>query len=243
MTNTLFDWEQIITTAPYNTINLPGRWMNDMNEMDGMDGMDGMDEMNGKNGINKIQKNNFGKVLENNNNNNNNNDNFSNVNEQINFTKNIYSEVNKYGEPINPRQSHRVPLGTENNYYDPTVDEVNNYLKTNKSMYDNRGKYFDSYLFNQKFDEYIKGKNRERLIKEKVQLYDLDRISNIQIAPYQLPINKLLINLKNVWFDFFDNIINLKNPFENFTTTNFFYYGITLVTIYLLIIMLNYIFS
>ena len=146
-------------------------------------------------------------------------------------------------EQNNPRQSHRVPLGTENNYYDPTIEKVNNYLKTNKSMYDNRGKYFDQYLFNQKFDEYIKKTNNERKLKEKVQLYDLDRISNIEIAPYQLPIDKLLINLKNVWFDFFDNLINLNNPFDNFNTKNLFYYGITLVVIYLLIIMLSFIFN
>lgn len=140
-------------------------------------------------------------------------------------------------------QSNKIPLGTENNFYDPTIEKVNNYLKNNVSMYDNRGKYFDSYLFNQKFNDYIKKVNTERLVKDKVQLYDLDRINNIQIAPYQLPIDKLLINLKNVWFAFFDNLINLNNPFENFNTTDLFYYGITLVVIYLLIIMLNFIFE
>lgn len=143
----------------------------------------------------------------------------------------------------NPRQSHRVPLGTENNFYDPVAEKVNNYLDTNKSMYDNRGKYFDSYLFNSKFDEYIKKINDERLLKEKVKLYDLDRISNIQIAPYQLPIDKLLVNLKNVWFNFFDNIINLKNPVENFNSVDLFYYGISFIIIYLLIIMLEFIFE
>lgn len=182
------DWEQTITNAPYNTLNLP-------------------------------------------------------ANEDINFTNPQEKNNQSYIEPENPRRSHRVPLGTENNYYDPTVERVNNYLKTNMSMYDNRGKYFDSYLFNKKFDEYIQQVNKQRLLKEKVQLYDLDRVSNIQIAPYQLPIDKLLINLKNVWFDFFDNIINFKNPLNNFNTTNLFYYGITLITIYLLIIMLSFIFS
>jgi hypothetical protein len=156
--------------------------------------------------------------------------------------KNIPSKYIKT-EPENPRQSHRVPLGTENNFYDPTIEKVNNYLKTNMSMYDNRGKYFDTYLFNQKFDQYVNKVNNERLLKEKVQLYDLDRISNIQIAPYQLPLDKLLINFKNVWFEFFDNLINLNNPFDNFNTTNLFYYGITLVVIYILIIMLSFIFE
>jgi hypothetical protein len=153
------------------------------------------------------------------------------------------SQSNIKTESENYHQSDRVPLGIENNFYDPTVEKVNNYLKTNNSLYDNRGKYFDSYLFNQKFDDYIKKKNKERLLKEKVKLYDLDRISNIQIAPYQLPIDKLLINLKNVWFDFFDNIANLNNPLENFTTINLFYYGITMIIIYLLIIMMSFIFE
>jgi len=148
----------------------------------------------------------------------------------------------KYEVP-NPRQSHRVPLGTETNYYDPTKKMVENYLKTNESMYDNRGKYFDTYLFNQKFDEYIKKKTENRKLKEQVQLYDLDNIDNIQVQPYELPLNKLLINFKNVWFQLFDDLMNGKNPSEMFTTINFFYFGITFIVIFLLYIMLSYIFE
>jgi len=143
----------------------------------------------------------------------------------------------------NPRQTHRVPLGTENNNFDPTKQIVNEYLKTNKSMYDNRGKYFDSYLFNQKFDEYIKEKTDERKLKEQVQLYDLDNIENIQVQPYELPINKLLINFKNLWFELFDNLINGKDPSNLFTTTNFFYFGVSFIVIFLLYVMLSYIFE
>ena len=164
----------------------------------------------------------------------------------LNLSSNESIKINSSKQKVNienPRQSHRVPLGTENNFYDPVAEKVNNYLDTNNSMYDNRGKYFDSYLFNRKFDEYIKKNNEERLLKEKVKLYDLDRISNIQIAPYQLPIDKMLINLKNIWFDFFNNIINFKNPIENFNSVDLFYYGITLIVIYLLIIMLGFIFE
>ena len=43
-------------------------------------------------------------------------------------------------ENTNPRQNQRIPLGTEINFYDPTTEMVNDYLKTNISMYDNRGK-------------------------------------------------------------------------------------------------------
>src|SRR3990167_10236852 len=95
---------------------------------------------------------------------------------------------------------------------------VNDYLKTNISMYDNRGKYFDSYLFNQKFDEYINEKTKERKLKEQVQLYDLDTIENIQVQPYQLPLNKSLINFKNIWFELFDYLIKRKNIVDLFTT-------------------------
>jgi hypothetical protein len=190
------NWEQIITNAPYNTINLPGS-----------------------------------KEPE-----------FENPQEQHILSKNIIYEG--FGtKSENSRQSHIIPLETENNFYDPTVPMVNDYLKMNDSMYDNRGKYFNQYLFNQKFDDYIKKSNNQKLLKEKVQLYDLDRFSNIQITPYQLPIDKLLINLKNIWFIFFDNLINLNNPFDNFNTTDLFYYGITFVAIYILIIMLSFIFD
>ena len=144
---------------------------------------------------------------------------------------------------------HRIDniTGTINSpkaeFYDPTKQMTNDYLKTNKSMYDNRGKYFDQYLFNQKFDQYIAEKNAERLLDEKVKLYDLDRIENIQIQPYQLPINKLLIKFKDVWTQLFDNIINNRNIIQLFTTENLFYYGVSLIFIFLLYIMLSYIFE
>jgi hypothetical protein len=153
------------------------------------------------------------------------------------ITSNVKYEV------ANPRQTHRVPLGTETDYYDPTKKMVNEYLDTNKSMYDNRGKYFDTYLFNQKFDEYIKKKTAERKLKEQVQLYDLDNIENIQVQPYELPLNKILINFKNVWFQLFDDLINGTNPSNLFITSNFFYFGITFIVIFLLYIMLSYIFE
>lgn len=189
------NWNSTITTAPYNTLNLPsGEEPNLINP--------------------QIPS----------------NQNFQ-LKKQESTTKNIYE------------RSDRVPLGNENNFYDPTKEMVNDYLKTNKSMYDNRGKYFDTYLFNQKFDQYIKEKNDERLLKEKVQLYDLDRVENIQIQPYDLPLNKLLINFKNVWFSFFDKLIQLKNPLDKITTNDMFYYGITFIVIFILYIMLSYIFD
>lgn len=181
------NYDQTISTAPYNTMNLPAGEKPNLN------------------------------------------------NPQI--KSNINYEVNNF------YQSGKYPLESVSDFYDPTSEMVDNYLKNNTTMYDNIGKYYDQYLFNQKFDNYIRQKNKERLLKEKVQLYDLDSIENIQVQPYELPINKLLINFKNVWFELFDDVIQKKDPTNLFTTTNFFYFGITFIVIFLLYIMLSYIFT
>ena len=39
-----------------------------------------------------------------------------------------------------------------------------------KGMYNNRGKYFDSALFNKAFDSYIQEQTKDRLLNEKVKL-------------------------------------------------------------------------
>ena len=127
--------------------------------------------------------------------------------------------------------------------YDPLKSLVKNYLQDNISMYDNRGKYFDQYLFNKKFDEYIDEKNKERLLKEKVKLYDLNKVENIEIQPYNLPLNKILINTKNTWFNIYDDISNKKNPIINLDFKSFFYIGITFIVIVILYVLLSYIFD
>ncbi len=127
--------------------------------------------------------------------------------------------------------------------YDPLKSLVKDYLKDNISMYDNRGKYFDQYLFNKKFDEYIDQKNKERLLKEKVTLYDLNKVENIKINPYDLPLNKLLINTKNTWFNMYDDLSNGKDPTKNLDFTSLFYIGITLIVIVILYVLLSFIFS
>ena len=127
--------------------------------------------------------------------------------------------------------------------YDPLKSLVKNYLKDNISMYDNRGKYFDQYLFNKKFDEYIELKNKERLLKEKVKLYDLNRVENIKVQPYELPLNKLMINTKDTWFNIFDDLKNSKDPLVNLDINSYFYIGITLVIIVLIYVLLSNIFD
>ena len=127
--------------------------------------------------------------------------------------------------------------------YDPLKSLVKNYLQDNISMYDNRGKYFDQYLFNKKFDEYVEQKNKERLLKEKVRLYDLNKVENIEIQPYDLPLNKILINTKNTWFNMYDDVLNKKNPIKSLDFKSFFYIGITLIIVVILYVLLSYIFD
>ena len=141
------------------------------------------------------------------------------------------------------KPDYRVYTSGEGAYFDPSKQLVNNYTSDITTMYDNRGKYFDAYLFNKKFDEYINEENKLRLEKENVLLYDLNKTSNIQISPFDLPLNKILINVKNLWFNLFDNIMNGKNLFQDFNYNDLFYYGITLIVICILFLLLNTIFS
>jgi len=123
----------------------------------------------------------------------------------------------------------------------PSNIDVNG--KPTRSMYDNVGKYFDQYLFNQKFDQYIKDQTLQNTLKEKVKLHDLNNIENLKIKPYQLPLNKILINTKNACFQIYDDISNGVNPSKNMGGDNLFYLGILLLTITLLYVSISYIFD
>ena len=138
---------------------------------------------------------------------------------------------------------NNIKTDSKTNFYDATNKMVNDYLKNNQTMYDNIGKYYDSYLFNRKFDEYIKKVDTERELKNKIELTDLNTIANIEILPYQLPINEILINLKNLWFYIFDNVIKLNLSLDILNTDNLFYFGISFIVIYIFFVMLNFIFE
>ncbi len=154
--------------------------------------------------------------------------------------------VNGYLSGKIESSENRNDMITQTPSYDPLKNMVKDYLKENVSMYDNRGKYFDAYLFNKKFDEYIEKKNKERLLKEKVKLYDLNKVENIKVNPYDLPLNKILINTKTTWFDMYDNLVSgrkIINPDDPEQLDSFFYIGITLIVIAILYIMLTYVFD
>jgi hypothetical protein len=161
-------------------------------------------------------------------------------------TNQLYNLVNGYLSGRIESSENRNDMITQTPTYDPLKNMVKDYLKENESMYDNRGKYFDAFLFNKKFDEYIEQKNKERLLKEKVKLYDLNKAENIKVNPYDLPLNKLLINTKTTWFDMYDNLISgrkIINSNDPEQLDSFFYIGITLIAVAILYIILTYIFN
>jgi hypothetical protein len=75
------------------------------------------------------------------------------------------------------------------------------------------------------------------------KLYDLNKVENIEIQPYDLPLNKILINTKNTWFNMYDDVLNRKNPITNLDFKSFFYIGITLIIVVILYVLLSYIFD
>jgi hypothetical protein len=111
-----------------------------------------------------------------------------------------------------------------------------------KGMYNNRGKYFDSAKFNKAFDVYIEEQTKDRLLNQKVKLDDLNKVENIKIQPYQLPLNDILINTKNTWLEIKNNVSEGKNIFDNFNYESTFYVAITFIIIALLYIVIYFLF-
>ena len=107
----------------------------------------------------------------------------------------------------NPVESISEPIKINSDQYDSGFAQ-------GVSMYDNRGKYFDLYNFNKDFDDYIRQQQISRLLNEKLKLTDLSTIDSIKIKPYQLPIDKMLINTKDVWFELYYKICSFNFFFK-----------------------------
>ena len=136
----------------------------------------------------------------------------------------------------NPIDSISAPIKVETNQYKTNSSQ-------GKTMYDNRGKFFDTHDFNKNFDDFVRKQQKERLLNEKLKLTDLTTIDAIKIKPYQLPIDKMLINIKDTWFEMYDTVIEGENPLTNFTEDKFFYVGITLIVFALLYVMIVFFFE
>jgi hypothetical protein len=150
----------------------------------------------------------------------------------------VVKDINNKLKDINKSQGNADGILSINEPIKVETDQYDTKQSLYNSMYDNRGKYFDLYDFNKDFDNYIRNQQKQRLLNEKLKLTDLSTINSIKIKPYQLPLDKLLINTKNTWFDLYDNIIKGDNPLDNFDEDKIFYVGITLIIFALLYIML-----
>jgi hypothetical protein len=147
----------------------------------------------------------------------------------------INNEERREGEE-NPIDSTDKPLTVTTNQYDTKYSQCS-------TMYDNRGKYFDLYDFNKNFDDYVRQQQKQRLLNEKLKLTDLSTVDSIKIKPYQLPFDKMLINIKDMWFNMYDKIINGNNPFSDFNQDSFFYLGVSFVVVALIYVMLAFFFE
>ncbi len=116
----------------------------------------------------------------------------------------------------------------------PTSDELL------KDMYNNRGKYFDPVQFNKAFEVYIEEQTKDRILNEKVNANDLNRIENIKIPPTQLPLKDLFFNIKKAWIDLYNNYINSKYMFSNVDDP--FYFGLTFIVVGLIYLTFTFIF-
>ena len=156
--------------------------------------------------------------------------------------KNIEKKLND----INNKQKEEGIENPVNEITEPikiTTDQYKTPYSQGVSMYDNRGKYFDLYDFNKNFDAYVQKQQQDRLLNEKLKLTDLSTVDSIAIKPYQLPLDKMLINIKDTWFEMYDDVSKNKNPLENFNQDKFFYVGITLIAITLIYVILWFLFE
>jgi hypothetical protein len=111
------------------------------------------------------------------------------------------------------------------------------------SMYDNRGKYFDAYLFNKEFDEYIQKQSRRRILEQEFKATDLNNIVNNVPKPYELSLKDILFNIKNTWIIIISKYKKKEYNLDGLDFNSIFYIGITFIVIALLYILVFLIFS
>ena len=137
-----------------------------------------------------------------------------------------------YNKPLQPwidkTPSNNDIYGVDLNKLSPELD---------RSMYDNRGKYFDTFKFNKQFDEYIKQQNALRLKNDELKLQDINKIENVQIEPYNLTFNQILINTQDMWIKIF------SFNFSSFTVDDLFYLSISLISFGLIYLFFYFLFQ
>jgi hypothetical protein len=137
-----------------------------------------------------------------------------------------------YNKPLQPW----INAGSNNNdIYGVDLNKLSPEL--DRSMYDNRGKYFDTFKFNKQFDEYIKQQNALRLKNDELKLQDINKIENVQIEPYNLTFNQILINTQDMWIKIF------SFNFSSFTVDDLFYLSISLISFGLIYLFFYFLFQ
>lgn len=158
----------------------------------------------------------------------------------------ILKNINKELNEINKEEKKEGIENPVDEIYRPIKVITNQYntpFSQGDTMYDNRGKYFDLYDFNKDFDAYIRQQQKQRLLNEKLKLTDLSTIDSIKIKPYQLPLDKMLINVKDTWFEMYDEVSKGENPLTKINEDKFFYIGLTLIIVALIYVMLWFFFE
>jgi hypothetical protein len=133
---------------------------------------------------------------------------------------------------------NNVEISENKDYNDYTLDSNIDGVTSNRSVFDNRGRFFDPYKFNKEFEVYIEKQKKKRLLEQELKTYDLNKIDNMVIKPYNLPFKNIVLNTQSMWFRFFDNIINGEKLFKNSTFDDVFYVALTFITIFLLYIII-----
>ncbi len=128
------------------------------------------------------------------------------------------------------------------------IYNIYNYNKMNtknefSSMYDNRGKYFDAYLFNKEFNEYIQKQSKRRILEQEFKTTDLENIVNKIPKPYELSLKDILFNTKNTWIIIISKFKNKQYNLGELNIDSIFYIGLTFIVVALLYILVFLMFS
>ena len=133
---------------------------------------------------------------------------------------------------------NNIEINNNIDYDDYTLDSNVDGVTSNRSVFDNRGRFFDPYKFNKEFEKYIEEQKKKRLKEQELKTYDLNKIDNMIIKPYNLPFKNILLNTQSMWFRFFDNMINGVYIFENSTFDDIFYIALSFITIFLIYVII-----
>lgn len=131
-----------------------------------------------------------------------------------------------------------IEINDNVDYDDYTLDSNIDGVTSVRSVFDNRGRYFDPYKFNKEFEKYIEKQKKKRLKEQELKTYDLNKIDNMVIKPYNLPFKNILLNTQSMWFRYFDNLMNGYGLLKNSSFDDIFYFALSFIVIFLIYIII-----